>query len=80
MVLDDRFAEILDQLRFDKEVLAWVLQALRVSHGDEKKHHQDAIHRIKAEYDRLLNRIDSMYIDKLDGWIDTDFFDRKAAE
>jgi hypothetical protein len=28
----------------------------------------------------LQNRIDAMYVDKLDGWIDTDFFDRKAAE
>ncbi len=55
-------------------------QALRVSHGDEKQHHDDAIRRIQAEYDRLQNRIDAMYIDKLDGRIDTDFFDRKAAE
>ena len=57
-----------------------MLQALRVSHGDEKQHHEDAIRRIQAEYDRLRNRIDAMYIDKLDCRIDTDFFDRKAAE
>jgi len=51
-----------------------------VSYGDEKQHHEDAIRRIQAEYDRLQNRIDAMYVDKLDGRIDTDFFDRKAAE
>ena len=79
-VLEERFAELLDCLRFDDEVLAWVSQALRVSHGDEKQHHDDAIRRIQAEYDRLQNRIDAMYIDKLDGRIDADFFDRKAAE
>ena len=79
-VLEERFAELLDRLRFDDEVLAWVSQALRVSHGDEKLHHEDAIRRIQAEYDRLQNRIDVMYVDKLDGRIDTDFFDRKAAE
>ncbi|MGC1954466.1 MAG: recombinase family protein [Gammaproteobacteria bacterium] len=68
-VLEERwFAELLDRLRFDDEVLAWVSKALRVSHGDEKQHHEDAIRRIQAEYDRLQNRID------------TDFFDRKAAE
>jgi hypothetical protein len=61
-------------------VLAWVSQALRVSHGDEKQHHEDAIRRIQAEYERLQNRIDAMYVDRLDGRIDTDFFDRKAAE
>jgi site-specific DNA recombinase len=79
-VLDERFAELLDRLCFDDEVLAWVSNALRVSHGDEKQHHQDAIRRIQAEYDRLQNRIDAMYVDKLDGRVDTDFFDRKAAE
>ena len=55
-------------------------QVLRVSHGDEKQHHEDAIRRILAEYDRLQNRIDAMNVDKLDGRIDTDLFDRKAAE
>ena len=79
-VLEERFAELLERLRFDDEVLTWVSEALRVSHGDEKQHHDDAIRRIQAEYDRLQNRIDVMYIDKLDGRIDTDFFDRKAAE
>ena len=79
-ILDERFAELLDRLRFDDQVLAWVSQALRVSHGDEKRHHEEAIRRIRTEYDRLQNRIDVMYVDKLDGRIDTDFFDRKAAE
>jgi hypothetical protein len=79
-VLEERFAELLDRLRFDDEVLAWVTQALRVSHGDEKQHHENAIRRIQTEYDRLQNRIDAMYVDKLDGRIDPDFFDRKAAE
>ena len=64
-------------MRFDDEVLAWVSQALRVSHGDEKQHHEDAVRRIQVEYDRLQNRIDAMYVDKR---IETDFFDRKASE
>jgi hypothetical protein len=79
-VLEERFAELLDRLRFDDEVLTWVSQALRVNHGDEKQYHDGAIRRIQAEYDRLQNRIDGMDVDELDGRIDTDFFDRKAAE
>jgi len=78
-VLEERFAELLDRLRFGDEVLAWVSQALHVSHADEKQHHKDAIRRIQAEYDRLQNRSDAMYVDKLDGRTDTDFFDHKAA-
>jgi site-specific DNA recombinase len=36
--------------------------------------------RLQAEYTKLQNRIDAMYVDKLDGRIDTVFFDRKAAD
>lgn len=79
-VLEERFAALLERLRIDDEVLAWVSQALRISHGDAKQHHEDAILRIQAEYDRLQRRIDAMYVDKLDGRIDTNFFDRNAAE
>ena len=79
-VLDERFAALLDGLRFDDEVLAWVTNALRASHGDERQHHEEAIRRLQAEYDRLQHRIDAMYVDKLDGRIDAAFFDRRAAE
>jgi hypothetical protein len=78
--LVERFAELLDRLRFDDEVLAWVSQALRVRHEDEKQHHENAIRRIQTEYDRLQKPIEAMYVDKLDGRIDTEFFDRRAAE
>jgi site-specific DNA recombinase len=53
---------------------------VRVSHSEEKQHHNDAVGRIQAEYDRFQIRIDEIYIDKLDGRIDTGFFDREAVE
>ena len=55
-------------------------RALRESHVDEKKHHEEVIRRLQTEYNRLQNRIDEMYVDKLDGRIDAAFFDRKSAE
>ena len=79
-VLEEQFAELLRRLKFDDEVLAWVKEALLQSHEDEKRCHDEAILRLQAEFTRLQNRIDAMYVDKLDGRIDTDFFDRKAAE
>jgi len=60
--------------------MEWVTDALRQSHGDEKRHHDEAIARLQAEYRRLQGRIDTMYLDKLDGRVDSAFFDRKAAE
>lgn len=37
---------------------------------------QRAIAKLQREHNRLQDRIDTMYVDKLDGRIDNDFFDR----
>jgi DNA invertase Pin-like site-specific DNA recombinase len=79
-VLEERFTDILRSLTFDQEVLDWVTEALRQSHVDEKLFHDEAIDRLQKEYKRLQDRIDRMYIDKLDGRIDAVFFDTKSAE
>ena len=77
-IFEERFAELLKRLSLDDEILGWVTEALRQSHGDEKRHHDEAISRLQAEYKRLQARIDTTYEDKLDGKIDAAFFDRKA--
>jgi DNA invertase Pin-like site-specific DNA recombinase len=79
-VLEERFSELLRKLTFPKDVLEWIVTALRESHRDEKDFHDEAIARLQAEYRRLQDRIDAMYLDKLDGRIDNAFFDRKSAE
>jgi len=79
-VLEEKFTDILRGLHFDEEILGWVKEALRESHVDEKQFHDEAIDRLQKEYKRLQDRIDRMYIDKLDGRIDTVFFDQKSAE
>ena len=53
---------------------------MQASHAEEQQEHQEAISRLDAECTRLGERIDAMYIDKLDGRIDGAFFDRKSAE
>ena len=49
------------------------------SHADEKQEHEAAIARLQAEYDRMTARLHAIYIDKLDGRIDTYFFDKLAT-
>jgi site-specific DNA recombinase len=61
-------------------VLEWVREALQASHADERLEHEEAIKRLRSEYDRLQARIDAMYIDKLDGRIGGDFYDRMAGQ
>jgi site-specific DNA recombinase len=79
-VLSGQFAEVLKGLTFDDEILGWLREALRESHGDEKRFHEEAVERLRAGYDRLQNRLDAMYVDKLDGKIDEGFYDRRAGE
>ena len=54
--------------------------ALHGSHADERSEHEEAIERLRAEYDRLQNRIHAAYVDKLDGTIDAAFYEKMAAE
>jgi hypothetical protein len=79
-VLEAQFAEFLGRLHFDDEVLGWVREALQASHADQRREHQEAIARLQAEYKRLDDGIHAMYVDKLDGKIGGDFYDRFAGE
>ncbi len=60
--------------------VTWVAKALRQSHQDERLYHDEAIARLQAEHARLQDRLDAMYVDKLDGRVNAAFFDQKAAE
>ena len=79
-VLERNFSRILEGLSFSREALEWVTTALRDSHKDQKQFHEDALAGLQREHRRLQDRIDAMYIDKLDGRIDNEFFGRKAGE
>ena len=79
-VLERQFTELLGRLRFDDEVLAWVREALHASQADQRREHCAAIERLRAEYDRFERRIEAMYIDKLDGKIGEDFYNKMAGQ
>jgi site-specific DNA recombinase len=78
-VLEQQFTELLGRLHFDDEVLDWVRDALRASHADERREHEEAIRRLQTEHKRLADRINAMYLDKLDGRVDGAFFDKTSA-
>ena len=79
-LLEKQFTELLGRLKFDDEVLEWVREALHASHGDERREHEEAIRRLQGEHRRLGDRINAMYIDKLDGRVDGAFFYKMSAE
>jgi hypothetical protein len=79
-VLEERFVDVIRSLKFDPETLDWITSALKESHLDEKRFHDEAIQRLQKDYNRLQNRIDQMYVDKLDRRITEEFFEEKSAE
>jgi len=79
-LISSKFAALLDDLVIEAEMLEWLKAALRSSHADERKYHDEAVARLQKDYTRLQSRLDVMYDDKLDGRIDASFFDRKATE
>ena len=58
----------------------WIVDALHQSHADEKRFRRDAIARLQDEQSKLQNRLDKLYDDRLDGFIEPDFFERKSRE
>ena len=79
-MLEACFADLLKGLVFDDEVMDWIVDALHQSHADEKRFRRDAIARLQDEQSKLQNRLDKLYDDRLDGFIEPDFFERKARE
>ena len=79
-VLEEGFATLLQGLSFDAPVVDWVAEALRRTHADDQAYNQAVIKRLQTDRARLAGRIEDMYLDKLDGRVEADFYDRKAAE
>ncbi len=47
---------------------------------DEQEYHQAQMVALQGQYDRLKNRTHEIYIDKLDGKVDKDFYEEKVQE
>jgi hypothetical protein len=47
--------------------LGWTQEALRLSQQEKAVFHRRAIEGLNARYLKLQNRIDQIYLDKLDG-------------
>jgi site-specific DNA recombinase len=78
--LEAQFTDLLGRLKFDDGVLGWVRDALHASYADERREHKEAIRRHQAEHKRLQDRINAMYVDKLDGLVDTSFFEKMSNQ
>jgi hypothetical protein len=77
--LTEEITAVLAELVIPKAVTDWLRAALRDSDITETRAREQAIQHAQQECDRLNQRIEAMYLDKLDGRITAVFYDAKAA-
>jgi site-specific DNA recombinase len=75
-----QIGEAIKAIRMDDDVMQWIVAALKESHKDEKRYHDEALAGLQRQYTKFQNRIDIMYEDKLDGRISAEMYDRKSRE
>ncbi len=56
------------------------MDGLKASHGDEKVYHDNALKELTAQHERIQQRLDKAYGDKLDGIITEEFWLSKSKE
>jgi hypothetical protein len=79
-VLEEQFAGLLRKLRIDEDVYDLIVEVLRGSFEVERRDHDEAVTRLHAEINRLRNRLEAIYVDKLDGTVTEDFYRRVSAQ
>jgi len=78
-VLTREFAKILQELVIPQPILEWLGDAVLTSDQTEQAAREQAIKRLQARHDQIEVRVETMYIDKLDGRITQEFFDRNSV-
>jgi hypothetical protein len=78
-VLSGAFASILQELVIPQPILDWLGDSVLESDRTEQAARDQSIKRLQAQCDRIEARIETMYMDKLDGRITQEFFDKNAT-
>ncbi|MGO9412653.1 MAG: recombinase family protein [Spirochaetia bacterium] len=77
--LERQFEDILGELQFSEALLDWMRDALRQSQKEKAEYHRRAIEKLNAQYTKLQNRIDQIYLDKLDREVEQAFYRRNVT-
>ena len=64
----------------DKETLELITESLRESHAEEITYHNQILSSLNKRYQTLQNRLDTLYIDKLDGRITLEKYEQLEVQ
>jgi len=79
-VLTGEFANALRNLVIPQPVLEWLGNAVLESDRTEHAARAQTVKRLQTRYDKVQTRTEKMYLDKLDGCITQEFFDKQAGQ
>jgi DNA invertase Pin-like site-specific DNA recombinase len=74
-----QFGNVLRELIIPPTILEWLGDAILESDRTEQAARAEAIKKLRARFDQIEARIETMYMDKLDGRVTQEFFDQTAA-
>ena len=69
-VLDEKLSEIVRGIQITPEIADWIVEALKGSYQEEKEYRTRELSKLNKEYNKIQNRLDKAYEDKIDGIID----------
>ena len=76
--LSPQFDALVKSITIDPSIRDWLIKALKESHQDEAAFHREALNHLQTELKKVKNRLDQLYIDKLDGKVSEDFWLEKS--
>ncbi len=79
-LLTGKFASILQELVIPQPILEWLGEAVLTADQTEQAAREQAIKKLQARHDQIQARIETMYLDKLDGRITQEFFDNQSPQ
>ncbi len=78
--LSELLGDVVGRIHIPEEAAEALRTALKDSHADKERFNQEAIKSLRQEYDRVKNRLEVAYNDKLDGQIDAKLWQKKSTE
>lgn len=79
-LITSQVTKLLKGLSISQEVLTELVDELKNNHQAKIEYHERTMANLKAEYDRIENRLDKMYEDRLDGSITQQKYDTLLAK
>jgi site-specific DNA recombinase len=79
-VLEETFENLLNNIQISDEIQNFILKGIKDSFKDKIKYHNSLVNNLEKQIKVLQNRIDNIYLDKLDGKISEEFWQTNSQK